>query len=52
MPRRYSAIARRIGSPELEAIAERLARGLERRGRSFAESSAEELTALAGPEAG
>jgi hypothetical protein len=40
-------IARRIDSPELEAIAARLSEGLDRLGRSFAESTPEELTAIA-----
>lgn len=46
-PAELAEIALRIDSPELEAIALRLESGLKRLGHSFAESTAEELTALA-----
>lgn len=47
-PSELADVAWRIDSPELHAIAMRIEEGLERRGRTFEESSAEELTELAG----
>jgi hypothetical protein len=46
-PDELAEVAWRIDSPELHAIALRIGSGLERRGLSFRESSAEDLTALA-----
>jgi hypothetical protein len=46
-PAELADIARRIDSPELEQIANRLALGLAEQGRSFSDSTPEELTALA-----
>ena len=46
-PQELADMAWRIDSPELHAIAVRIGAGLESRGRTFAESSAEELTDLA-----
>ena len=46
-PYELADIAWRIDSPELHAIAVRMEEGLERSGRSFAESTAAELTELA-----
>lgn len=43
-PDQLAEIAWRIDSPELHQIALRMGEGLERTGRSFYESSAEELT--------
>jgi hypothetical protein len=48
-PTELAEIAWRIDSPELHEIAVRLKSGLERQGRSFHESSAEELTNLSSP---
>ncbi len=45
-PAELADIAWRIDSPELHMIAVRLDEGLERSGRTFHESSAEELTGL------
>ena len=45
-PIQLAEIAWRIDSPELHRIALRLHDGLQRRGRSFSESTAEELTEL------
>jgi hypothetical protein len=45
-PDQLAEIAWRIDSPELHQIALSLVEGLERSGRSFHESSAEELTEL------
>ncbi len=45
-PLELAEIAWRIDSPELHQIALSLHDGLERRGRTFAESTAEELTEL------
>lgn len=45
-PAELADIAWRIDSPELHQIALRLNEGLERNGRTFHESSAEELTGL------
>jgi hypothetical protein len=50
-PDELAEIAWRIDSPELHQIALRLGEGLERNGRTFHESSAEELTDFSsGPE--
>ncbi len=46
-PEDLAEIAQRIDSPELEVIAIRLVDGLAQNGRSFRESTPEELTALA-----
>ena len=46
-PEELAEIAWRIDSPELEEIAQRIESGLSRRGRSFQELSAAELTELA-----
>jgi hypothetical protein len=46
-PAELAEIAWRIDSPELHEIAIRMEDGLARRGRSFQESTAEELTELA-----
>ncbi len=45
-PTQLAEIAWRIDSPELHQIALRLEAGLERSGRTFQESTAEELTEL------
>ena len=47
-PAELAEIAWRIDSPELVEVAVRLDEGIRRRGRSFHELSAEELTAIAG----
>lgn len=46
-PEELAEVAWRIDSPELHAIALRMEEGLQRSGRSFAESTAAELTELA-----
>jgi hypothetical protein len=46
-PEELAEIAWRIDSPELQEIAQRIESGLSRRGRSFREVSAAELTELA-----
>jgi hypothetical protein len=46
-PSQLAEIACRIDSPELHEIALRIESGLERRGRTFRESTAAELTAIA-----
>lgn len=46
-PRELADVAWRIDSPELHAIALQIESGLEESGRTFEESSAEELTAMA-----
>jgi hypothetical protein len=46
-PEELAELALRIDSPELHRVALRLHDGLQERGRSFEESSAEELTELA-----
>ena len=46
-PEELAEIAQRIDSPELEVVALRLVDGLAENGRSFRESTPEELTALA-----
>ena len=46
-PPELAELAWRIDSPELAAVADRLDEGLRRLGRSFEESTAEELTAIA-----
>jgi hypothetical protein len=46
-PESLAEMAQRIDCPELEAIAVRLADGLAENGRTFGESTPEELTALA-----
>jgi hypothetical protein len=51
-PGELAEIAWRIDSPELQEIALRIESGLERLGRTFDESSAAELTALATGRAG
>jgi hypothetical protein len=48
-PAELAEIAWRIDWPELEEIAVRMARALERQGRSFQSATPEELTLLAGP---
>ena len=48
-PAELADIAWRIDSPELHEIAVRMHEGLERQGRSFEESTAEELTELSEP---
>ncbi len=48
-PSELADVAWRIDSPELHAIAVRLDEGLARAGRTFEESTAQELTDLAGP---
>jgi hypothetical protein len=48
-PAELADIAWRIDSPELHEIAVRLHEGLVRQGRTFEESSAEELTELSDP---
>ena len=47
-PDQLAEIAWRIDSPELHEIALQLGEGLERHGRTFHESSAEELTEFSG----
>ena len=51
-PAELAEIAWRIDSPELHEIAMRMEEGLERQGRTFEDSSAEELTRLSAPEGG
>jgi hypothetical protein len=46
-PEELAEIARRIDSPELEAIAVRIAHGLARRGLDFSESTPDDLTEMA-----
>ena len=46
-PEELAELALRIDSPELHRVAVRLHEGLQERGRSFEDSSAEELTELA-----
>ncbi len=46
-PEELAELALRIDSPELHRVALRLHEGLQERGRSFEESTAEELTELA-----
>jgi hypothetical protein len=48
-PAELADLAAIIDSPELHEIAIRLQQGLERQGRAFEELTAEELTALSGP---
>jgi hypothetical protein len=48
-PAQLADLATVIDSPELHEIALRLKAGLEREGRAFEESTAEELTALSAP---
>ena len=47
-PEQLAEIAWRIDSPELHQIALRMGEGLERHGRTFDESTAEELTEFSG----
>ena len=49
-PLELAELAWRVDSPELHEIALRLEAGLELQGREFEDLSAEELTALLGPE--
>ena len=48
-PQALADLAATIESPELHEIAMRLQQGLERQGRAFEDLTAEELTALTGP---